>query len=84
MIPSGNNSIRFRRESGFTLIEIIMVIVLLGIVSFTAATLLYQGAKSFESLDVRKDLTEGATVAVERITRELRIVRCTTAGANLR
>lgn len=72
--------IRRGKSAGFTLIEVIMGIVLLGIISVTVTMLLFQGAKSFETLDVRKELTASGTLSVERMSRELRLIRCTTAG----
>ncbi len=70
------------KARGFTLIELLMAIVLLGIVGAGISVLLFQGTKSFEMTDLTKDLKEDGTLAVERLSREIRLVRCTTAGNN--
>lgn len=59
-----------------------MAIVLLGIVGAGISVLLFQGTKSFEIADVTKDLKEDGTLAVERLSREIRLLRCTTVGNN--
>lgn len=69
-------------ERGFTLIELMMSIVLMGIVASTIGFIIYQGARSFQVLDTRNDLVSKGTLATERISRELRLVRCATAGAS--
>ncbi|MBI1911492.1 MAG: type II secretion system protein [Deltaproteobacteria bacterium] len=66
---------------GFTLLEVLMVIVIIGIVSTVVTVLLLQGTRAFSSLDRRKDLTEQGTLALERISRELRSIRCTESGS---
>lgn len=61
-----------QRQAGFTLIELIVVIVVLG--AITAGTALYV-VRSMEAYSdtVRRDqLTSGARIAVEKMTRELR------------
>lgn len=65
---------------GFTLIETVMVIVLVGIIGTVVSSLLYQGSKSIETGDVRKELSSQGRLAVERASREMRLMRCTTAG----
>lgn len=57
-----------------------MVIVLIGIISVIAAMIIYQGAKSFGTQDVRGDLMEEGALALERVSKEVRLIRCTTAG----
>ncbi|MBI2413988.1 MAG: type II secretion system protein [Deltaproteobacteria bacterium] len=65
---------------GFTLIETVMVIVLVGVIGTVVSSLLYQGSKSIEAGDVRKELSSQGRLAVERASREMRLMRCTTAG----
>lgn len=63
------------RVSGFSLIELVIVIVLLGIVSAVAAPF---AINAFRAYFTGRDLVETdwqARVALERMTRELRIVR---------
>lgn len=58
-----------------------MTIVLLGIVGLTAGMLLYQGTVSFQEMDARKELMAQGTLAVERASRELRVMKCTQSGS---
>lgn len=69
-------------DRGFTLIELMMSIVLMGIVASTIGFIIYQGARSFQVLDTRSDMVSKGTLATERISRELRLIRCTTAGSS--
>ncbi len=80
MRETGHKSADHRGSEGFTLIEVIMVIVLVGIISFTVAIIMLQGISSFAELDTRVDLRARGTLAMERVSRELRLIRCTTAG----
>ena len=76
---------KFNRKSGargFSLLEMIMVMVVLGIVAAVAAPFL---SASFQSYFTGKDISETdwqARVALERMSRELRSVRAP-AGSNL-
>lgn len=74
----------FKRNGikGFTLIEILMAIVLIGIISTVAGMLLYQGTRSFGSLDNKRELFSQGALALERLSREMRLVRCTVSGNN--
>ena len=63
-------------NKGFTLIEVIMVIILLGIIGSTAAMIIFQGARSYGEEEVRKDLTTQGRIAIERMAREIRLVNC--------
>lgn len=67
-------------NKGFTLIETVMVIVLVGIIGTIISSILFQGAKSLEAGDVRKELSSQGRLVVERASREMRLMRCTTAG----
>lgn len=69
-----------RDQTGFTLIEMILSLVLLGIVAITAGMLIYQGTRSYETLSDQKEVTQQATLALERVSRELRQIRCTPSG----
>lgn len=68
-------------NSGFTLIEVIMAIVVFGIVAVSVGSLLYQGSKSYEAMDTKRELAEQGGLAIDRIARELRLIRCVTAGS---
>jgi len=67
-------------QNGFTLIEMVLSLVLLGIVAVTAGMLIYQATRSFEALVDQKEVTQQATLALERISRELRQMKCTPSG----
>lgn len=63
------------RAAGFTLVELLMVIVLFGIVAAFAAPAMQSG---FQAYFTGRDISEAdwqARVALERMTRELRAVR---------
>src|SRR6266436_7481876 len=68
-----------RREHGWTLIELVMVIVILGLLAAMGAGLL---SSVFRSYFAARDITSSdgqARAAFERMTRELRQVRTATA-----
>lgn len=73
-VPHLNND--SGRTSGFTLIEVIMAIVVMAIIAVGVGSLLYQGTRSFEMMDTRRDLTGQGKLAMERMTREIRLTRC--------
>lgn len=62
-------------SKGFTLIEIVITIVLLGIISTVAAMIIMQGVRMYSEEQGRSDAHYQARLAVERIAREARLVR---------
>jgi prepilin-type N-terminal cleavage/methylation domain-containing protein len=63
------------QQSGFTLIELIIVILILGILASASSNILYTG---FNSYFVEKDFINAnwqANVALERMTRDLHVIR---------
>ena len=65
---------KLRVHPGFTLIELIMVIVVLGIVATATTSYLGLGAQMYADAAGREQLLSQSRFAVERITRELRNV----------
>jgi prepilin-type N-terminal cleavage/methylation domain-containing protein len=64
-------------EAGFTLVELIITIVLVGIIAGIAAILTLQGVSSYTVQDLRADLTNQGRLAIERMAREIRAIRQT-------
>ncbi len=60
------------REQGFTLVELVAVIVLLGIVAVATTQFIGQGMSVFVDTSRRDSLQQEGRFVVERITRELR------------
>ena len=63
-----------RRQAGFTLIELIACIVILGIIGIGAATVVSMGARSFFTARNADNAGPAAQLALERIAIELRDV----------
>jgi len=59
-------------NKGFTLIEMIMVITLLGIVAAIIAIPLLQGARGWFDATTREGITQSGRIGIERMTREIR------------
>jgi len=60
---------------GFTLIELVITMVLIGIVAFIVADAMTTGFKAYFVTDFRKEALDQARIALERMTREIRNVR---------
>lgn len=75
-----------KANKGFTLIEIIVVIVISGIISGLVVTVIGRTTSSYHALDRRDKLQSSARYAVERISREIRHALpnslCTFDGTN--
>lgn len=67
-------------QKGFTLMELVLSMAILGIVAVTAGMLIYQGTRSFEALSDQKEVTQMANLALERVSRELKLMKCTPSG----
>lgn len=63
------------KQAGFTIIELLMVIIILSVVGVAGAKMLTQALQSFLTLQNTSNATWQGQVAVERMTRELRYVR---------
>ncbi|HSR35967.1 MAG TPA: prepilin-type N-terminal cleavage/methylation domain-containing protein, partial [Desulfurivibrionaceae bacterium] len=64
---------RHRGQYGFTLVELIIVIVLLGILGTMSAEFITQAFKGFADTDARTELYEEGQIVLARMERELRI-----------
>ncbi len=62
-------------KKGFTIIELVITMVLIGIVAYIAADAMSTGFKAFFVTDNRKEALDQARIAMERMTREIRNLR---------
>ena len=90
MKPEERELVRYRLErvekrleesgqAGFTLIEMVITIVVIGIIAGISAMLILQAMRGYSDQDARADLTNQARLAVERMAREIREIRDCTA-----
>lgn len=59
-------------NKGFSLIELVMVILLLGIIAGVIAMPLMEGTKGWFQATTREGITESGRIAIERMMREIR------------
>jgi prepilin-type N-terminal cleavage/methylation domain-containing protein len=69
------NKMNFKNSKGFTIIELVITMVLIGIVAYIAADAMSTGFKAFFVTDNRKEALDQARIAMERMTREIRNIR---------
>ena len=67
-----NRRLKYMNEKGFTLIEIIVVIVILGIIGGITFHFVGYGVEAFKKSSARKELYDQGRLALERMVRELR------------
>jgi prepilin-type N-terminal cleavage/methylation domain-containing protein len=67
--------IRIRKSNGFTLVEIVITIVVVGIIAGIAAMIIAEGARAYSDERSRSDVHYQARLAMERMAREARMVR---------
>lgn len=61
-----------KRNTGFTLIEMIIYVVILGIIAVLAINSSLEMTKAYVNLRVSRDMNASATAMLERMTREIR------------
>ena len=66
-------------SKGFTLIEIVMTIVIVSILAALAAVIILQGVRAYSDEDSRSDIHYQTRLAMERMAREIRMIRSTAA-----
>lgn len=67
-------------QRGFTLVELVLTIILVGIIAGMASVFLRQGLNAFVAEDARADITNQGRLAMERMAREIRMARSRTAA----
>jgi MSHA biogenesis protein MshO len=65
------------KENGFTLLEVVLVILIVGILTVIIGTPLIQGSLVWQAVSTRKDATQLARLGMDRMVRELRNVQAT-------
>jgi len=64
-----------QEAAGFTLVEIVITIVLISIIAALAAMVILQGVQGYSAEDQRSNIHYEARLAMERMTREIRLIR---------
>lgn len=72
------------RESGFTLVEMLVAIAILGVVSAATFTVVLSAQRSQRFTEQVQDATNDARLSVERIRQQLRAARLVTPPSNAR
>lgn len=72
--------VRDRWQAGFTLIELVITIVLVGVIGGIGSVLIMQGTKEYIAQDVRAGLTDQSRLGIERMAHEIRGIRSRTAA----
>ena len=67
-----NRRSKYVNEKGFTLVEMVMVIVILGVIGAFTFQFVAHGVQAFKKSSARKDLYDQGRLALERMVRELR------------
>ncbi len=69
-------------QGGFTLMEMVLSITLIGVAGIAAGMLILQGTRSYEALLEQKEASDQAALSLERLSRELRLLKCSTSGVS--
>lgn len=67
-------------EKGFTLVELILAIVIVGIIAIAITAAFVPTMKVSVTVDTRKEALQGGRIAMERMLREIREARAISAG----
>ncbi len=63
--------------AGFTLVECVVVILIVGVISSVLAVIILKGVGVFDSIVTRESLIEEAEFSMEKMTREIRNIKST-------
>lgn len=63
------------RARGFTLIELVLTITLISVIAFIFSSIISTGVDAYFFTSDRKDASQEARVALERMTQELKVIR---------
>jgi len=66
---------RLRKIAGFTLVELILAILIVGAIAGVSAKILLSGIDTYEFITTRKNATQNARVAMERMVDELVLLK---------
>lgn len=69
-----------KQEQGFTLIELILAIVIVGIIAIAITAAFAPTMRVSVAVDTRKEALQGGRLAIERMIREIREARSIAAG----
>jgi len=70
-----HSAFRTLHSNGFTLIEIVITIAIVGIIAGIAAMIIAQGVRAYSDERLRSDVHYQARFAMERMSREIRTIR---------
>lgn len=70
-----------RNEKGFSLIEYMMVVVIMGVIIAIGAPLVFEATDAWLLQSKRKEMSESAKIAMDRMAREIRRIQSRTSVA---